>query len=286
MVVAEWMKSEYPFASNILELKDGSQYHYVDEGEGEVIVMLHGNPTWSYFYRNLIKKFSQTNRVIVPDHIGCGLSDKPQDYTYRLEQHIANVEALIEKLGVKNITLIVHDWGGAIGMGVATAHPENIKKIVLINTAAFPSEYIAPSINLCRIPVVGELMIRTFNGFAWPATFMAVEKKLPKLIKKGFLFPYNNYKNRIATAKFVTDIPMDKKHPSYETLRSIGEKLPGVKCPKLIVWGKKDFCFNDYFLNRWQEIYPDATVVPLENVGHYLLEDDFDTVSEEIAKFL
>src|SRR5262245_5273337 len=117
----------YPFQSHWLVL-DGLRYHYLDEGPKEAppILMLHGNPTWSFYYRPLIPTLSQTHRVIVPDHMGCGLSDKPQNYPYNLEQHIQNVEKLIAHLGLRQITLVVHDWGGVIGMGYATRHPDNI----------------------------------------------------------------------------------------------------------------------------------------------------------------
>jgi pimeloyl-ACP methyl ester carboxylesterase len=115
------------------------RYHYLDEGprDGPPVVMLHGNPTWSFYYRTLIPGISESYRVVVPDHVGCGLSDKPQDYDYTLEQHIQNVEALIGRLGLKDVTLAVHDWGGVIGMGYATRHVENVARFVIFNTAAF-----------------------------------------------------------------------------------------------------------------------------------------------------
>ena len=194
-----WLQELYPYKENYFKTKAGHKLHYIDEGQngGETFLMLHGNPTWSFYYRNLINEFSQNSRVVVPDHIGCGLSDKPQDYEYSLENHISNVEDLVKELGLKDITLVVHDWGGAIGFGFATRHPDLVKRVVILNTAAYTSDYIAPQINICRIPVLGEKVIRTFNAFAYPATFMAVEKKLPKNAKKGFLYPYNNYRNRI-----------------------------------------------------------------------------------------
>ena len=278
-------KELYPFKENFLKIGE-LKMHFVNEGSGDPILMLHGNPTWSFFYRNLIKEFSPHHQVIAPDHIGCGLSDKPQNFEYILENHIQNIEKLVDHLSLKNITLIVHDWGGAIGFGFATRHPELVKKIVILNTAAFTSTYIAPQINICRIPILGELVIRGLNAFAWPATFMAVENKLEEKVKDGFLFPYNSYENRIATAKFVEDIPMKKTHRSYQTLKNIEEKLSSLTCPKLILWGKKDFCFNDYFLNRWIEIYPDEKVVEYEDAGHYLLEDSTDEVITEIKIFI
>lgn len=260
--------------------------HYLDEGKGDDILMLHGNPTWSFYYRNLINVFSKTHRVVVPDHIGCGLSDKPQDYDYTLKNHIDNLEKLVTELKLKDVVLIVHDWGGPIGFGLIDRHPDLVKKIVILNTAAYTSEFIAFRINMCRIPVLAEQVIRRLNGFALTATYMAVAKKMSPEIRKGYLYPYDNYQNRIATAKFVADIPMNPKHRSYQTLKNIELSLPKHQCPILILWGKKDFCFNDYFLNRWKEIYPHATVKTFENAGHYVLEDAKDEIIAELKNFI
>ncbi len=286
MVIPHWLKNEYPFSSQFLKLKSGYQLHYVDQGVGEVVLMLHGNPTWSFFYRNLIKGLSDKFRVIVPDHLGCGVSDKPQDYSYTLENHIENVCELISHLEIKKLRLIVHDWGGAIGFGVLRRMPDLAEKITILNTAAFTSTYIPAPIAFCRIPWFGEKMIRNLNGFAGPATFMAVEKKLSPVIKRGFLFPYQNSADRIAIARFVKDIPMKETHPSYDELKKIELSLPQHTCPKLVLWGKKDFCFNDYFLDRWKKIYPEAEFKELKKAGHYLLEDNPAECLQEIRSFL
>ena len=284
VIIPNELKNEYPFTSHFLTIK-GNNLHYVDEGKGEVILMLHGNPTWSFFYRNLVKYFSKNYRVIVPDHIGCGLSDKPQNFSYTLSKHIENIESLVTSLKLENITLVVHDWGGAIGMGLATRSPELIKKIVVMNTAAFISHDIPARINILRNPI-GEWAIKAFNGFAYPATFMSTTKKLPKLIRKGFTLPYHDFNSRIATAKFVQDIPMTEAHPSYATLKAIENKLPDLKMPILLIWGEKDFCFTTQFLKRWQNFFPKARTRLLSNAGHYLIEDEQSEVIKEIDSFL
>ena len=148
------LEAHYPFRSHFLRL-DGHSLHYVDEGAGQPILMLHGNPTWSFYYRNLIRGFSQKFRTIVPDHMGCGLSDKPQDYDYSLETHIQNAYQLIKFLDLKKIILIVHDWGGAIGFGLVTRYPELFDRIVILNTAAYPSVHIPQRINLLRQGKIG-----------------------------------------------------------------------------------------------------------------------------------
>ena len=278
------LKKEYPFDSHFLKIKKNN-LHYVDVGSGEIILMLHGNPTWSFFYRNLAKYFSKDYRIIVPDHMGCGLSSKPQEYEYTLATHIENLCLLVSDLNLTGITLVVHDWGGAIGMGLATKHPHLIKKMVVMNTAAFKSLEIPLRINILRNPV-GEWFIRNFNGFSGPATFMATTKGLTPLIKKGFTLPYHDYNSRIATAKFVRDIPMNENHPTFKTLKKIEEKLPTLKVPLLLLWGKKDFCFTMNFQKRWLDIFPEAKTVVFPDAGHYLIEDEESDVIKEIEIFL
>lgn len=283
MITTE-LKKEYPFDSHFFNIDD-LNLHYIDEGQGDPIIMVHGNPTWSFYYRNLIKAFKNNYRIIVPDHIGCGFSSKPQDYNYTLENHVSNLEKLVLKLDLKNITLIVHDWGGAIGMGLATRHPERIKKAVVMNTAAFRSIEIPARINILRNDF-GEWLVRHFNAFAGPATFMAVEKPMTNLVKKGFLLPYNNFESRIATAKFVRDIPMNDSHPSYKTLEGIETKLSKLNIPVLLIWGEKDFCFTMNFHKKWKEFFPKAKSITYKDAGHYVIEDKKDEVIGEIKKFL
>lgn len=279
------LKNEYPFASHFLSLGE-NQLHYVDEGQGDVLLMLHGNPTWSFFYRNLAKYFSKKNyRVVIPDHMGCGLSSRPQDYEYTLQTHIDNLAELVKKLNLSQITLVVHDWGGAIGMGLATRYPHLIKKMVIMNTAAFRSVEIPMRINILRNPI-GEWFIRSFNGFAGPATIMASTTKLSPIIKKGFVLPYHDFKSRIATAKFVQDIPMKESHPTYKTLQGIEEKLKSLNVPVLLLWGEKDFCFTMNFQKRWKDIFPNARAITYPLAGHYLLEDEPSAVIKEIEQFL
>lgn len=275
----------YPFRSNFLHLGDHN-LHYIDEGEGRPILMLHGNPTWSFYYRNLIHTFSGKFRTIVPDHMGCGLSDKPSDYDYHLETHIQNTYKLIKFLKLERIILIVHDWGGAIGFGLVTRYPELFEKIVILNTAAFPSEHIPRRINLLRQGKMGEWLTRRLNLFAWPATFMTTHKKLPGAIKKGYLLPYDSWDNRIAVSRFVQDIPMEKSHRTYKTLSEIETKLKSLSHPKLILWGGKDFCFNRHFYERWTAIYPDASSHWFSTAGHYILEDAHEDVALKIRDFI
>jgi len=287
-VVIDVLREVYPWSSHFAEVPEISSkaQHYIDEGEGEPILMLHGNPTWSFYYRDLIRHFSQNYRVIAPDHIGSGLSEKPEDWSYRLEDHIQNIIRLVDRLALKNLTLVVHDWGGAIRMGFATRRPELVKNLVILNTGAFYLPDIPKRIKFCRLPLVGEWFVRQLNGFAWPATWMATSKGLPALIKKGYLLPYDNYANRVGVSGFVRDIPLEPHHPTLNTILRIEEKLATLNIPTMILWGAKDFCFHKAFFDRWTQIYPHAKAVWIEDAGHYVLEDARDQVIGEISQFL
>lgn len=277
--------SEYSYKENYFNC-DGNLMHYIDEGSGDVMVMLHGNPTWSYYYRHLIAHFSKTHRVIVPDHIGCGKSDKPAQYNYTLKQRIHDVDKLLKFLGIEKFSLVVHDWGGAIGFGVATLCQYQVDKIVILNTAAFRSDFIPWQINLVKIPKVGPFLIKYFNAFCLPATFMSTVKPLSKEVKAAYLWPYSSAHKRVAISEFVQDIPMHDGHQTYKTLLEIESKLRDLSCEKLIMWGKKDFCFNDRFLNKWKDIYPESRVVEFEDAGHYVLEDKPQESIKEIEAFI
>ena len=178
-------EEEYPFASHWFEA-DGHVQHYIDEGQGPVLLMVHGNPTWSFAWRRLVADLSRDHRVIAIDHLGCGFSEKPQDRSvYTLDGHIQRLAALVKLLNLQNVTLFGHDWGGAIGMGCAGRLSERFERFVLMNTGAFLSQAIPFRIALCRIPVLGMLGDRGLNLFARAALNMAVEKPLTPAARAG-----------------------------------------------------------------------------------------------------
>tara|TARA_Y100000588_G_C14247598_1_gene922086 strand:- start:1533 stop:2402 length:870 start_codon:yes stop_codon:yes gene_type:complete len=280
------IQAEYPFNSHWQNF-DSYKLHYVDEGEGRAVIMLHGNPTWSFYYRNVVKALSKGFRCLAIDHIGCGLSDKPQQYTYSLKYHIENVLDWVDKLGLDDFDLIVHDWGGAIGMGVARRIPNKIGKMVILNTAAFNMDRIPKRIAACRIPIIGNLIVRGFNGFAVPALTMAVEKPMSEDVRDGFIFPYNNWANRVGILRFVQDIPTNPTQDSFGELAEIEKFLPQLLSKDILIgWGLKDFCFNQAFLEKWKEFFPDAKVLSYPKAGHYVLEDEKDTLIPEMVRFL
>ncbi len=278
--------AEYPFKPRFIDIK-GHRLAYLDEGEGPVIVMLHGNPSWSYLYRNLVAALRQGYRCIVPDHMGCGHSDKPQRYRYRLDQHIANLEYLLDSLAVQHCHLIVHDWGGAIGMGWAGQRPQQVERIVIFNTAAFRSSRIPLRIAVCRWPLLGPVLVRGLNGFARAAVHMAVTQPMRPEIARGFLAPYGDWASRIALHRFVADIPMTPSHPSYANLVAVEESLVQLReCPMLICWGGRDFCFTGHFYREWVRRFPEAEAHFFPEAGHYLLEDAFDAILPRVVRFI
>ncbi len=280
--------SEYPFASHTLAV-NGGDLHYLDEGpkDAPVLVCLHGNPTWSFYWRKVVQHFAPTMRVVVPDHMGCGMSDRPQHWSYRLADHVDNVQALLDHLDIDTFSLAVHDWGGAIGMGVATERPDAIDRLIVTNTAAFRSTDIPLSIASLRIPVFGPIAVLQFNAFASVATFRAVERKLSAEAKAGLLAPYSSPHDRIATLRFVQDIPMKSNHPSWQRLVRIEDKLVQLKSkPMLLLWGDADFCFTPKFRAHWQALFPEATVHAWSDVGHYVMEDAPERVLPLMERFL
>lgn len=288
----------YPFESRYFEL-EGFRMHYLDEQKGrnpgepsrETLLMVHGNPTWSFLFRKVLVNFRDRYRTVAVDHLGCGLSDKPDEsrYSFRLEERVADLCKLIEHLDLQRVTLIAHDWGGAIGMGAATRMPERFERIVLMNTGAFPSDHFPLRIRVCRTPVLGRFALQGLNLFSLAALQMATTapRNISREVRAGLLAPYDSWHNRTAVYRFVYDIPHSEKHPSYATLRGIEEKLPLFRNkPVCLIWGMRDWCFSPEFLSRFLQEYPEAKVHRIETAGHYLLEDAPDTVLAAMEEFL
>jgi len=266
--------------------------HYVDEGprDAPVVVMCHGNPTWSFAYRKLIAALSPSYRVIVPDHVGCGLSDKPQDYTYTLDRHIRNLEALIVHLGLEHISLVLHDWGGGIGMGYATRHATTVDGFVIFNTSAFYLPAVPLVLKLARSPGFGEVLLRGLNAFAGIAIWRWICRWRPmsRAARAGYLAPYDSWANRVAIYRFVQDIPLAADHPTRATVDGIDAKLHRFRDhPMLIIWGAKDFVFTvRSFLAGWRSRFPDADVHVLPDAGHYVVEDAPGEILALVEPFL
>lgn len=285
----------YPFAPHFVQLPSGARMHYVDEGDPAAppVLMLHGNPTWSFYWRSLITALSPTHRVIAPDHIGCGKSDKPDDaaYSYRLEQRVADIAFLVDHLKLGPLTLAVHDWGGMIGMAWAHRHPARVERLVVLNTAAFPmpaSKRLPASLWWARNTRVGAVLVRGLNAFSRGATRLAVTRRtLPKEVREGLCAPYDSWANRRAVLRFVQDIPLRETDPGYALVREVGEHLSQFDDrPVLICWGDRDFVFDHHFLAKWREALPHARVHQFADCGHYVLEDAPAEIGALVCEFL
>jgi len=273
---------------------------YLDEGprEAEVVLAVHGNPSWSYYWRHLVLGLRDRYRVIVPDHVGMGLSDKPDDgehaiphYAYTLQSRVDDLGALLEQLAITGpLTLAVHDWGGMIGFGWALQHAAQVRRLIITNTAAFPMppEKTMPwQIALGRDYVLGEWCIRGFNAFAAGAARFGVRRAMPKAVRRAYVAPYDNWANRIATVRFMQDIPLAPADRAWPLLDAAARALPSfVDRPALIGWGLRDFVFDRHFLARFQADLAQAEVLAFADAGHYVLEDKHEVLVPAIRRFL
>ena len=285
----------YPFTPQRFDVRPGLSMSYLDEGprDGEVVVMLHGNPSWSYYWRNLVSGLSDRYRCIVPDHIGMGLSDKPSDerYDYTLQSRVDDVASLLRHLGITGpVTLAVHDWGGMIGFGWALSHAEQVKRLVITNTAAFPLPKAKPmpwQIALGRDWKFGAFIIRAFNAFSGGASYLGVEKKMPADVRRAYVSPYDSWANRISTVRFMQDIPLGPGDKAWTLLEEAGRRLPEfADRPALLGWGLKDFVFDQHFLAGFRAALPQAEVHAWDDAGHYVLEDKAAELVPLIRDFL
>jgi haloalkane dehalogenase len=256
-----------------------------------VLLLSHGNPTWSFFWRDIVTALRGEFRVIVVDHIGCGLSEKPgpDRFSYRLGRHAENLNTLVEKLDLKDITLVAHDWGGAIGMGAAVRCPSRYKRFVLMNTGAFRAPKCPWKIQLVHIPILGQVAVQGLNLFVKAALTETVAKpeRMTPTIKAGFAAPYDSWANRVAVYRFVQDIPLKSTHPSYQTLVDIENGMAQFRDrPVCLIWGMKDWCFTPWFLEKFREFLPQAEVHKIEDAGHYVVQDSPEEVIEIMRGFL
>jgi len=290
MTDPESWRALYPFASHEI-LLDGRRCHYVDEGAGPVLLLVHGNPTWSFYWRELIRAWRARYRVVAVDLIGLGLSEKPpaSEYSYRLARRIADMRELVEKLDLRDITLVAHDWGGGIGMGAAVALPERFKRFVLMNTAAFRAKRCPWPMHLCHVPGFGPLAVQGLNAFVRAAlrTTVCKRERMTPAVRAGYLAPYDSWNHRVGVYRFVLDIPLSPRHPSYPTLLDVENGLAQFRRhPVCLIWGMRDWCFSPEFLERFLEFFPDAEVHRLDDAGHYVVEDAHERIGPWVEAFL
>lgn len=278
-------KSEYPFDSHYFDVPAG-RMHYVDEGQGSPVVMVHGNPTWSFLYRHLIKEMSNEYRCIAMDHIGFGLSDKPLDWSYFPEEHAKNLNLLIEELKLNNITLVVQDWGGPIGLSYAVNNPANVKSIVLMNSwmwsAAGDPHF--EKFSGFMGGAIGKFLIKHFNFFVRVVMKQAMGDKsiLTRPIHRHYLNALKEPNARKGCWTFPKQIITSSSW--LETLWSQRENLKTI--PALILWGMKDIAFRKEELETWLGVFSDPEVIKFENVGHFVQEEKGRQLGQMVKEFL
>ena len=296
---------EYPFSPRRIELRPGISMSYLDEGgrpvegrDADVVVMLHGNPSWSYYWRHLVLGLRDQYRCIVPDHVGMGLSDKPDDaadasrrYDYTLQARVDDLATLLDRLGITGpVTLAVHDWGGMIGFGWALSHLSQVRRLVILNTAAFPlpaAKAMPWQLSLGRDSRVGGFLIRTFNLFARGAAWLGTERRLPAAVRRAYIAPYDGWRNAISTLRFMQDIPLRGGDPAWSLVAETGRRLHEfADRPAFIGWGLRDFVFDRHCLDGFRSALPHAEVRAFDDANHYVLEDKHEVLVPEIRAFL
>ena len=291
---------DYPFAPQRFEVRPGIAMSYLDEGprDGEVVVMLHGNPSWSFYWRHLVNGLKDRYRCIVPDHVGMGLSDKPDDapgatpnYDYTLQSRIDDLDALLMHLRIDGpVTLAVHDWGGMIGFGWALRDPARVKRLVITNTAAFPlpqAKRFPKRLAMGRDSRLGGWLIRRFNLFARGAARFGTERALAKDVRDAYAGVYDGWDNAISTLRFMQDIPLHEGDRAWPLLKAAEAALPGYHDrPAFIGWGLRDFVFDAHFLAGFRRALPRALVRDFDDAGHYVLEDKHEVLVPAIRRFL
>lgn len=292
MTGTEPWRRHFPFRSRYADI-GGMRCHYVDEGAGPPTVLVHGNPTWSFYWRELIQAIAGNGRAIAPDHIGMGFSDRPDRsrYPFTLERRIQDFGIFVRQLELSEpITLIVHDWGGAIGLGWAVDNPDLVSRIVVTNTAAFglpAGKRMPPALALARSYPLGSGLVVAANAFVRGAIRLGVKTPMAGDIQAGYLAPYLRRADRISILEFVKDIPLVPTHRSYDTLAAVDRNLVRLaNIPMMICWGARDFVFDDHILNEWERRFPSAEVHRFADAGHFVLEDAGDDIVPLVLEFM
>lgn len=287
--IPEQIRALIPWESHFFEYKDGIKIHYFDEGSKEkpVLLLVHGNPTWSFYFRSLIKKFSATHRVIAADFIGMGLSDKFSARTLRAIDRSEELNALLSNLGIEKFSILMHDWGGPIGTRVALDRLKDVEAVIYLNTTLTETESLPPFIKLAASGPFSKIITATTTQFLHFTVRLGVSKALAKPVRDAYFLPFPDCASRKAIYDFVRDIPFSSDHPTHRDLSDLAIDLPKFsQIPVLILWGLKDPVFHRGMLKRVAAHFPHAKVVEYPDASHLLLEDKAEEVSIEVEKFL
>ncbi|HLP20617.1 MAG TPA: alpha/beta fold hydrolase [Chitinophagales bacterium] len=277
-------RREYSFRSIYFALP-GAQMHYVDEGTGEVLLFVHGTPSWSFDFRHQIKELSKTHRCIALDHVGFGLSDKPEDYPYSILQHSKNLELLINHLQLDSFTMVVHDFGGPIGLNYAIHHPEKIKRLVILNTWLWSTKN-EPEFKQAEMILKSPLLPVLYKYFNFSARFLVPQswgdkQTLTKEVHAHYLKPFSKASERMGTIAFAKALLNEQDW--YEQLWTKVDVLSGK--PTLFVWGEKDKFMPVRFMDKFLSKFNNAVAVKI-NAGHFVQDEGHGEVTNQLKKFL
>ncbi len=280
-----WLdKSEYPFASNYFDV-NGQKLHYIDEGKGEIILFVHGTPSWSFDYRNVIKKLKEHYRCMAIDHIGFGLSDKPGHYDYSAKNHSKTLEKFVLEKQLDNITLVVHDFGGPIGLNFALQYPEKIKRLIILNSWLWSSKKEPDFVKLSRIlksPLL-PFLYRYLNfspKFILPKSFG--DRKISKHLQTQYTKPFADKTQRNGAVAFAKSLLNDQDW--FEELWNKRQAISSK--PTLFVWGIKDPVIKPHYLDKFESGFQNSTTKRLATSGHFPQEEQPEIVAKEIIDFL
>jgi haloalkane dehalogenase len=283
-VTPDWLPQDlYPFESRYAEL-DGARVHYVDEGAGPTLLLLHGNPTWSFLYRDVIAGLRDDYRCIALDYPGFGLSTAAPGYGYTPAEHAQVVERFVTELDLRDVTLMVQDWGGPIGFAVATRHPDRFARFVIGNTWAWPkSDPGTQAFSRFLGGPIGKRLILKRNLFVERIIPRGVQrKKLAPEVMAAYRGPFPTPESRVPTWVFPREILRSRPF--------LGEVEQGLAAvtdrPALIVWPTKDVAFRDAERKRWEELFADHRTIPLDGAGHYIQEDAADEIVAAIRDWM
>jgi len=277
-------QGHYPFTPHHLEV-EGGRMHYVDEGSGPTVVLVHGTPTWSFLYRRLITDLSTSYRVVAPDNLGFGLSDKPADWGYTPADHARNLRTLLDHLGLREYVLVVHDFGGPIGLSCAIDDPDRVRGIVLFNSWMW-------SLSGTKAETMSRLMATAFGRFLYtrlnlsprmliPAAF-GDRKKLTREVHQHYIRPFRTPAERMGAWTLAREL--GASGPWYDELWERRERI--TRKPALLLWGMKDPAFGPEALDRWRGQMERARIVELPEAGHFVQEEEPERAAAEMRAFL
>lgn len=283
---AAWVDREaFPFRSRFLEIAPGRRVHYIDEGQGDVLLFVHGTPTWSFEWRHAIRALSRTHRCVAIDNLGFGLSDRPRDFDYTPESHAGVLREFVARLGLGDVTLVVHDFGGPIGLPLALSEPSVVRRLVVFNTWMWSFADDPEMARKAKIAGgrLGRFLYRYANFSLRVLTPYAYadRSKLTPRIHEQYLTPFRDIDSRSRVLwPLARAILGSSAH--YDSLWRSRERLAGL--PALIIWGMKDPAFPPTLLARWRSVLPQSTVVELP-VGHWPQEETPDEVTHAMQAF-